>query len=166
MYPPPDIPSPTNAKPIPSGNLNTGEPISKGPKLPSSCGVTGNLIPILSTLATTGPILTPMVTARSIKVEGPAELNPIFNGLWEVTGPLIIGVPNQYLLVRPSDFSTGQNALAETFVATEEGTIHEGKLYHLTSDNPMIIKTDAQTWADKNKDRCRDEPTRSRYERT
>lgn len=64
------------------------------------------------------------------------------NGLWQV-GVVAGGLAP---LTRPIDFDTDEKVLAETFVAVEEGTLHENTLWHLISDNPLTIDVSVQVW--------------------
>ena len=49
-------------------------------------------------------------------------------------------------LTRPTDFDTDAEVLSETFVAIEEGSAHANELYHLITNNPILIDVTGQLW--------------------
>jgi len=49
-------------------------------------------------------------------------------------------------LTRPTDFDTDAEVLSETFVAIEEGQLHKNELYHLITNNPILIDATGQLW--------------------
>jgi len=49
-------------------------------------------------------------------------------------------------LTRPTDFDTDAEVLSETFVAIEEGSQFANQLYHLISNNPLLIDVSDQVW--------------------
>jgi len=64
------------------------------------------------------------------------------NGLYQV-GVVAGGLAP---LTRPTDFDTDAEVLSETFVAIEEGAQFANQLYHLTSNNPLLIDSSDQVW--------------------
>jgi hypothetical protein len=64
------------------------------------------------------------------------------NGLYQV-GVVAAGLAP---LTRPTDFDTNDEVLAETFVAIEEGNQFANQLYHLISNNPLLIDSSDQVW--------------------
>ncbi len=64
------------------------------------------------------------------------------NGLY-VVGVVAGGIAP---LTRPSDFDTDVEVLSETFVAIEEGSLHKNQLWHLITNNPILIDVTGQLW--------------------
>ena len=64
------------------------------------------------------------------------------NGLY-VVGVVAGGIAP---LTRPSDFDTDVEVLSETFVAIEEGALHKNQLWHLTTNNSILIDVTGQLW--------------------
>jgi hypothetical protein len=97
----------------------------------------------------------PNLVAASVDIDGVTLIQGDRVLLTEQTdksenGLYIVGIVAAGLapLTRPTDFDTDAKVLSETFVAIEEGTLFKNQLYHLTTDNPILIDVTNQTWTE------------------
>lgn len=82
-------------------------------------------------------------TISALTTDGGGEATPTkYHGLWEVTG----GTTTSLTLTRTADFDESSEVVANAAVFIEEGTNNGDTGWTLTTDNPITVNTDAQTW--------------------